>query len=64
MTTEIETSNDCMVGVAGGGLVMFMPPQRMEIIDKEKALRLAAWLVVLSCDDERFDAIREAVMNT
>ena len=64
MTTELDTDNDCAVAVAGGGLVLLMPPKPMEIIAKAKALRLAAWLVALANDDEAFEATRKAVLNT
>lgn len=60
-----ETINDCMVSMSGLGTLMMMnPPRPMEIISKDKALRLAAWLVAMADDDNSFDEILKAVKNT
>lgn len=60
----IDTMNDHMVGVTGGGVVIMLPP--ITAMPKEEAIRLAAWLVVLAgdYDAKRFGEIFEAVCNT
>jgi hypothetical protein len=77
---EIETFNEFMVAVpAAGGISLIRPPQAGERLTKERALRLAAWLVALAdgpAEDEdpnyqrpahgrtRFTEILEAVEAT
>ena len=56
---KIETFNKYGVCMSGRGIFFLCPP-RTEM-SKDEALTLAAWLVVLAMDDERFAAIREAV---
>jgi hypothetical protein len=60
---EIDTRNDFLVGVGSGGwLGPTIPVGRM---DKAKALRLAAWLVVLADPlEEEFPKVLEAIKNT
>ena len=54
--SEIETSN--------GEEILILAPPRLPL-SKERALRLAAWLVVLADDEDgRFEKIRAAVSNT
>ena len=59
----IETVNDFMVGTNGDAISVMRQPVGM---DKEQALRLAAWLVMLadSGGTERFEAIFEAIKAT
>jgi hypothetical protein len=59
----IETVNDFMVGTNGDTISVMRQPVGM---DKEQALRLAAWLVMLadSGETERFEAIFEAIKGT
>jgi hypothetical protein len=62
MPEDIDTSNDFLVGSNGLRIVPTLPIRAM---DKEQALRLAAWLVVLADPpQERFPLILKAVMNT
>jgi hypothetical protein len=60
---KIETVNDFMVGTNGAGISVMRHPQGM---DKEQALRLAAWLVMLADNGqtERFAAIFDAIKGT
>lgn len=74
----IETINDSGVSVTwqtpgdAPELVLLLAPKPGERIDREKALRLAAWIVVILEADERepaergpsFEEILEAVRNT
>jgi hypothetical protein len=65
VTTEdqINTINDHLVGVNGAGVVVTLPPRGP--MDRDEALRLAAWLVaVADPHGERFEEIRNAVLNT
>lgn len=59
----IETVNDFIVGTNGDTISVMRQPVGM---DKEQALRLAAWLVMLadSGETERFEAIFEAIKGT
>ena len=61
---KINTANDCMVGTGpnGGVTIMMMGGARL---DRDKALRLAAWIVALVDDGEdKFPAVLDAVLNT
>ncbi len=62
MADELDTGNKYMVGVSGAQIVMLRPPRGT--ITKSDALNLAAWLVALSDDNDKFPAILEAVQNT
>lgn len=63
MSTDIDTSNDHLVGTQGGRIVILMPP--LAPMDKDEALRLAAWIVALAdFEGDRFPAVLEAVQNT
>ena len=63
MSEEIETMNDCMVCVSGHGVGIMLPP--VGPMAKDRALRLAAWLVALAEEnDGEFAAVLEAVRNT
>lgn len=60
---DIETTNDFLVGSNGHTVQFLFPPTGP--LDKEKVLRLAAWLVALADPlQERFPKILEAVLNT
>jgi hypothetical protein len=59
----IETINDCMVASVAGAVAILNPP--LGPMDRDKALRLAAWLVaVADPGGERFAEIRKAVLST
>lgn len=60
---KIETVNDFMAGTNGDTISVMRQPVGM---DREQALRLAAWLVMLadSGETERFLAIFEAIKGT
>lgn len=59
---EIETINDQAVACRMDGKVVILAPKHL--MDKETALRLAAWLVVIVGDPDRFDEILNAVLKT
>ncbi len=59
----VDTMNDSLVSVRGDKILMLNPP--IYPMTKETAMRVAAWLVVLSDDDgTRFEKILAAVKNT
>lgn len=63
----METANDMMVGIQGGHVLVMNPPQLMEPIPKDAAMRMAAWIVALadqSEDHKDFHDILNAVMST
>lgn len=63
MNEKIETANDCLVCASGGGVGILMPPAG--VMPKDKALRLAAWLVVMADPvGDDFQAVLDAVRNT
>ena len=45
--SDVDTINDCMVGVSAGELVFPLPMLLAGRIPPEKALRLAAWIVAM-----------------
>ena len=57
----IETMNDQIVAMRGEEVIVMNPKVRMS---KDEALRHAAWLISIVCDDERFKDILQAVRNT
>lgn len=62
MTTEIDTSNDFLVGAQGNNVVVMLAGISM---DRPAALRLAAWLVACSmAEPAEFDRVLTAVLNT
>lgn len=61
MADEIDTSNVFMVGVSGGRIILLKPPRGS--FSNEDALNLAAWLVALADDGDKFPAILDAVQN-
>ena len=61
MSDTIETINDCGVASQGENIVLLMPRRTM---DKETALRLAARILAVAGDDERFQKIYDAVRGT
>ena len=62
MSAEIDTSNDYLVGMLGDDLAFLLPLP--STIPKDKALRLAAWIVAMTDRNDEFPAILEAVCNT
>jgi hypothetical protein len=63
-TPEIDTTNDYLLRVSGGGIRPFMPIGQMS---KEKALRLAAWIVALMDESDGhadFNKVLQAVEST
>jgi hypothetical protein len=63
MPEPIDTTNDCAVCVSAHGVGMLRPP--LGPMPKDKALRLAAWLVALAEEkDGEFQAVLDAVRNT
>lgn len=62
---DVEIMNKFLVGVScGKGLVFVFPPQPQQVISHDDALVLAAWLVALCGDFDRFDAILKRVLNS
>jgi len=61
MAEPIDTANDSIVGVQGENIIVMNLKNPMT---KEKALRLAAWLIVLADDEDKFEELLEAVRNT
>lgn len=64
-TAPINTANDCMIGVSGDIIMAMIPIQGR--IPKDKALRLAAWIVAMADNSEdhaEFNRILEAVEST
>lgn len=60
--SKIDTSNDFGVGVQGEDIRIMMPPAGR--IDRDRALRLAAWIVLLiDYDGRRFEEIKKAVAS-
>lgn len=62
---EIDTTNDFMVSVQGRQIVILGNPAG-QLIQPEKALRLAAWLVMVADlgDLDNFHAVFDAIKNT
>lgn len=58
---QIETVNDHLVGVQGDKVVMVLPP--IAPMSHEEALRLAAWIVAITDDYDRFEAILDAILD-
>lgn len=56
---EIQIANDHFVGSTGSKFVQILVPPRGPI-PYEQALRMAAWIVLVS-DEERFEQILEAI---
>lgn len=62
--TNIETINDCMVGLKGDDIVIMIPKNRLS---RSEALRLAAWLVAIAAHggyEEEFLPVLKAVLST
>lgn len=65
MPEEIETRNDFLLGSNGDTVAFLLAPARPGGLDKETALRTAAWLVALTDPlQERFPEVLKTVMNT
>lgn len=58
---EINTANSFLVHERGEGIALMNPP--LIPISKEQALNLAAWLVVIVGDDDRFEETKAAIEN-
>lgn len=59
---EIETMNDCGVGVTQGMPIIMLPPRGP--IPKDKALRLASYLVCFAEEEEgQFQRVLEAIQD-
>lgn len=58
----VETINDHLVGIRGDNVVMVLPP--IAPMPRDEALRMAAWIVAIVDDDDRFAAILAAVRLT
>ena len=63
---EIDTSNNYLVAVTGGGICLLAPPRPMAILSGDEALRLAAWLVCLAetQTETKFADVLEAIQST
>lgn len=62
--TDIDTSNDFLVGVQGDLIRIINLPRLAGGMSEAEALRLAAWLVALSSGGrEAFEPILNAVEN-
>ena len=62
---KVDTYNKFLVGSRGKmGLCIMLPPGCGLPIAYEDALNLAAWLVALTGEEERFKVVLEAVLGT
>jgi hypothetical protein len=59
---DICTDNDLLVGRRGDELAI--PMLGITAIDRQSALRFAAWVVALADDDNDFPEVLEAVRTT
>jgi hypothetical protein len=58
----METINDTFVSLLGEDIFFAVPcPRKMS---KERALRMAAWIVAITDDNDEFPTVLEAVKNT
>jgi hypothetical protein len=57
-----DTTNRFMVSMRGDGLLV--PIRPVQILTKDDALNLAAWLVAMADDNDEFPVLLEAVRNT
>ncbi len=64
MEKEINTINKFMVGVLGDNISIINLPALAKPISKSDALMLAAWLVCLADDNDEFQNILKACLNT
>ena len=58
------TTNEHVVGSQGGDVVMIIPPHPGEQMSSEKAIRLAAYLVIIADPldgTERFNQVTKAI---
>lgn len=62
MDDVIETDNDFFVGVQGDDLAVLLPIHGR--VPKDRALRLAAWIVAVMDTDDEFPAVLKAVQST
>lgn len=58
---EVNTANKFMVGAQGDGFRIMAPPAG--VMTEEETLSLAAWLVAITGNEERFREILTAVHN-
>lgn len=62
---ERETGNKYLIALKGDDLIFINPPMRGQVISKQDALLLAAWLVAMAEGEEgEFQRVLEAVQNT
>jgi hypothetical protein len=59
---KIDTTNKHLVSSQGERIVIMLPPRGP--IEKDDALTLAAWIVAIVGDEERFREILSAVEGT
>lgn len=59
---ELSPDNTFMVGVSGANIILLKPPRGS--MSKSDALNLAAWIVAVADDDDKFPALLSAVQNT
>jgi hypothetical protein len=57
----MDTINDSLVSLQGEMIIILRPTSRLP---KEKALRLAAWIVALAGEDEKFLELLQAIRNS
>jgi len=61
--SEIDTTNDHLVGRNAGGIVITLPPTYAMSVSE--ALRLAAWIVaVADPEGESFQPVLDAILST
>jgi hypothetical protein len=58
---EIPIDNTCGVGKSGDVYVFLMPPK---VLSEHDALVLAAYIVAMAGDEEKWQRILEAVQNS
>lgn len=59
---EVDTTNKFIVAANSRGIIIMHTP--IGVLTKEDALNLAAYLVAISGDEERFKEVLEAIKNT
>jgi hypothetical protein len=60
-TNDIDTSNKFMVASQGETLVFLRPLPRT--MTKDDALNLAAYIVAMTCNDEKWQRTLDAISN-
>ena len=64
LAAEIDTANRFAVSAMGDTIAILLLRRLAGTITKADALNLAAWLVALADDDDKFGELLEAVRNT